>query len=139
MHDAVIGGGSWGTALAAVIAQNNNVKLWARNKEIVDGINQNHQNPRYQSQALLPSRLTAVHTLKEAVHEARHVMLVVPSHAMRAVSTAIAEELASDVMIISASKGIENDTLLTMEGVLNQTLPRAYRGAMAFISGARDI
>ncbi|MEZ4465933.1 MAG: NAD(P)H-dependent glycerol-3-phosphate dehydrogenase [bacterium] len=135
MQSAVIGGGSWGTALATVLAEKGPVRLWARSAEVVQGINADHQNPRYQTELKLPENLSASGELSEVLAGAELVCVVVPSHAMRAVMSAAAPHVPAGVPIVSASKGIENSTLQTMEEVLGEVLPRGYRGDLAFLSG----
>lgn len=135
MKTAVIGAGSWGTALATVLANKGPVSLWARRAEVVHGINTHRCNPTYQTAARLPDTLTATADLAEAVDGAALVTLVVPSHTMRDLCARIGPLLSPGTPIVSASKGIENDTLATMEEVLNQALPRALRSDLAFLSG----
>lgn len=135
MRSTVIGGGSWGTALARVLTDKGPVRQWARSKEVVEGINRDHRNPRYQSEIELPESLTATGDLAEALDGAELVCVVVPSHAMRTVMTTAAPHLAPGVPIVSASKGIENQSLKTMEEVLTDVLPRALWADLAFLSG----
>ena len=135
MRSAVIGGGSWGTALARVLTDKGPVKLWARSKEVVEGINRDHHNPRYQSEIALPAHLSATGDLADALDGAELVCVVVPSHAMRAVMTEAAPHLQPGVPIVSASKGIENQSLKTMEEVLTDVLPRALWADLAYLSG----
>lgn len=135
MKTAVIGGGSWGTALATVLANKGPVVLWARNPEVVRGINEQRRNPSYQTASLLPTQIQATCDLAEAVDGASLVTLVVPSHTMRDLCGRIGPMFSPGVPIVSASKGIENETLATMEEVLNTALPRAMRSDLAFLSG----
>lgn len=135
MRAAVIGGGSWGTALARVLTDKGPVTLWARSAEVVEGINRDHRNPRYQSEIELPESLSATGDLEEALAGAQLVCVVVPSHAMRAVMARAAKHLRPGTPIVSASKGIENQTLKTMEEVLTDVLPRALWAELAFLSG----
>ena len=135
MKQVVIGGGSWGTALASVLAQTEETLLWARDQDVVNGINTEHRNIKYQSDLTLPSLLRATNSLKEAISNADLVILVVPSHVMRSIISECVTWLKPGTIIVSASKGIENESLMTMEEVLSQTLPRAFRGDLAFLSG----
>lgn len=135
MRTAVIGGGSWGTALASVLANKGPVRLWAREPEVVRVINAEHHNPVYQKDIPLPPAITATSDLAEAVEGAELVTLVVPSHAMREVAGRLAPHLRPGVPIVSASKGIENETLATMEEVLCDVLPHGLRSDLAFLSG----
>lgn len=135
MRSAVIGGGSWGTALASVLANKGPVQLWARSADVADGINAHHRNPRYQSDLLLPEGIRATTDLATALNGAELVCVVVPSHALRTVMTEAARYLPDGAPIVSASKGIENSTLRTMEEVLTDVLPRSMRAELAFLSG----
>lgn len=135
MKTAVVGGGSWGTALASVLATKGEVRLWARSAEVARGINEAHRNPRYQSDIDLPPTITATDNLEEALSGAELVCVVVPSHAMRSVMSEAAPFLCSGVPIVSASKGIENESLQTMEEVLTDVLPRGLWADLAFLSG----
>ena len=135
MRSAVIGGGSWGTALAYVLAEGGPVKMWAREADVVEGINRDHRNPKYQKDIELPAHLEASTDLHEALEYAELVCVVVPSHAMRDVMGRAAAALRPGVPIVSASKGIENETLLTMDEVLTDVLPRSLRADLAFLSG----
>jgi glycerol-3-phosphate dehydrogenase (NAD(P)+) len=111
------------------------VIMWARGPEVVAGINQTHHNPKYQSDLELPHNLVATTDISAAVADIDLLCVVVPSHAMRAVMSHVALDLRPGVPIVSASKGIENDSLLTMEGVLTQVLPRHLWADLAFLSG----
>lgn len=135
MESAVIGAGSWGTALAAVLCDKGPVRIWARHAEVAEGINREHRNPSYQSDMALPANLRATTDLAEALTGADLVCVVVPSHAMRQVMANAGDLLRPGVPIVSASKGIENETLLTMEELLGEVLPRRLRSELAFLSG----
>ena len=135
MKRTVIGGGSWGTALASVLASTGEVMLWARDLAVVESINTSHRNCKYQSDLSLPSVLRATHSLSEAVKEADLVLMVVPSHVMRRIAAECVPYLKPGALVVSASKGIENETLMTMEEVLSESLPRACRSDLAFLSG----
>ena len=135
MKRAVIGGGSWGTALASVLAEHGEVTLWARDPEIALSINRDQRNSKYQSDLALPAQISATARLEEAVQDADLVVFVVPSHAMRSVAQRCASSLKSGALIVSASKGIENESLMTMEEVLSTSLPRTFRSDLAFLSG----
>ena len=135
MKRAVIGGGSWGTALASVLANHGDVFLWTRDAAVAENINLNHRNPKYQSDLQLPPSLYSSTHLEEVVAEANLVVFVVPSHAMRSIADQCVPFLKSGATIVSASKGIENGSLMTMEEVLSDRLPRSFRSELAFLSG----
>lgn len=135
MKRAVIGGGSWGTALATVLAQRGEVTLWARDPDVVSVLNREHVHPKYLSDLTLSPQIIATASLEEAVADAELVVFVVPSHAMREVAARAVPALSPNALIVSASKGIENQSLMTMEEVLSETLPRRSRADLAFLSG----
>ena len=142
-HVAVVGGGSWGTALAIVAARNNrNVTLWARAPEVVDAINSEHRNPKYLSDVKLPHLIRATASIQEALADARFVVNVVPSHAMRATVEAMRPYLHPEVVLVSATKGIENDSLMRMSEVMADALGRNIDSRFVVLSGpsfAREV
>lgn len=135
MTTAVIGGGSWGTALASVLAESGPVHLWARDPAVVNGINTHHRNPKYQSDLELSPDIRAFSSFEQCLKHAELVCLVVPSHAMRDTARKLAPFLPKNAPIVSASKGIENDTLETMHGVLCDILPARQHALLGFLSG----
>jgi glycerol-3-phosphate dehydrogenase (NAD(P)+) len=133
---AVIGAGSWGTALADLLAaQGYPTTLWSYEAEVAEVINREHHNPRYLAAVALDERLRATADLAEAVRGAGMVLSVSPSHVVRAVMGQAAQHLAADALVVSASKGIENDTLQTMDEVLADVLPRDLAGRAVYLSG----
>ena len=136
MKSCVIGGGSWGIALASVLAKKGPVTLWVRDSAVVDGINTHHRNPRYQTEVELSSEIKASHSIAEAIDGAELVCVVVPSHAMRSVMAQAGPHFTPGIPIVMrASKGTENESLMTMEAVLSDVLPTSARGDLAFLSG----
>ena len=123
MKAAVIGGGSWGTALASVLADIEPVQLWARDPLIAQGISQSHRNPKYLSDFELSPNLIGTTDFQACLKGANLVCIVVPSHAMRTVMSRAAQFIEPNALIACASKGIENDSLMTMEEVLVEVLP----------------
>ncbi|MBA2668879.1 MAG: NAD(P)-binding domain-containing protein, partial [Gemmatimonadetes bacterium] len=133
---AVIGGGSWGTALADLLSRKGlDTVLWAYEQDVADHIRREHRNPRYLAEILLHHRLDATSDLEEAVGRAEVIVSVSPSHVVRSVMSQIAPFVRDDALVISASKGIEVGTLLTMDEVLAEVLPSGPGGRMAFLSG----
>lgn len=111
MKTAVIGAGSWGTALASVLASaGGDVVMWARTEEVACGINENHKNPRYLSDATLSDHIVATTSAKEAIESADAIIIVVPSAYLRLTMEGISEYVDSDTPIVLCSKGIEKDT-----------------------------
>lgn len=135
-HVAVVGAGTWGTALANLLAGKGvETVLWAHEPAVAEGITHTGRNPRYLSEVALDQRLRATADMKEAVAGAATVVSVSPSHVVRPVMERAAEYLRPDALVVSASKGIELETLHTMDEVLAEVLPLEVARGAAFLSG----
>ncbi len=123
MTVAVIGAGSWGTAVARHLAQQGcDVRLWSHSAEIAEGINTAHRNPRYLSDIDLPASVVAYTDLAECLDGASAVVFVVPSSALREVAHASAPYIAAEIPVIVLTKGIEYDTGMLMTEVVTDEL-----------------
>ncbi len=133
---AVIGAGNWGTALAKHVAEHGNpVTVWAFEPEVVQGINERHENPFYLQEYRLPDNLRATGDLAEAVHGADVVLLAMPSHVFRKVLASAAPRIPPEAPLIIATKGIEEETCLIMPEVAAEVLGwKAWQRA-AVLSG----
>ena len=119
MKVGVIGAGSWGTALARMLAENDNeVALWFRTPELAAAAERARENKVYLPGFPFPQRLRTTTSMEEAVAGADALVAACPSHAMRAVFSAAAPHLEGSPLIVSASKGIEGGTLRRMTEVL---------------------
>lgn len=115
---AVIGGGSWGTALADLLARNgNDTILWAYEKSLADEMSKTRVNSVYMSGVTLHESLRITSSLEEALTERTMVLLVTPVQVMRSVLSQAAGLIGSDTIIVNASKGIELDTLKTVSQI----------------------
>ncbi|HKA18716.1 MAG TPA: NAD(P)H-dependent glycerol-3-phosphate dehydrogenase [Blastocatellia bacterium] len=133
---AVIGAGSWGTALALVAARNRHqVSLWAREPEVAREINQTRRNPFYLSDFDLPDGIRATTAVEEALKEATFAILVVPSHAMREMTQCLRPHLRRDMILVSAAKGVENNSLMRMEEVVRDVLHGEFEPRYVVLSG----
>src|SRR5690554_3154175 len=104
--------GSWGTALAAVLADNQiNVKIWSRSMEQVIDINDNHENKRFLPGVKLSTYIRATTVMEEAIASADAVIFAAPSSAMREVAKQANHFLEKDALIIHATKGFEIQSL----------------------------
>lgn len=136
MRAAIIGAGSFGTALAYVLGTKGyEVRLWAREPEVCSGINEQHRNPRYLSSATLPKTVRACVSFEEALEGAKLVVAATPSQVAREVFRQVAPFLPPNVPIVTASKGIEEDTLLIPTEVLEDVLPESFHPYLAVLSG----
>ncbi|MEF9841649.1 MAG: NAD(P)H-dependent glycerol-3-phosphate dehydrogenase [Raoultibacter sp.] len=134
MKVAVIGAGSWGTALAQVLAGNGyNVGLWARKPEVVAAINAEHKNPRYLSDVVLSPSIVATTSYQDALFNAHAVVVVTPSDLMRGVARAFADCVDHTLPIIICSKGVEEGSGLLPIEVFEAELGSANR--LAVLSG----
>ena len=124
MNCAVVGAGAWGTALADLLARNrHDVTLWARESDVVDGINTRHENARFLAGFALHPALVASTDLVQAVRGAELVVYSAPSHVLRQIAGATASSVASNAILVVASKGIEQETLEIMTDVVAHQLP----------------
>lgn len=140
---AVIGSGSWGTALALVAARNNHqVCLWARQPEVAQKINDSHRNPFYLSDFDLPENIRATASIEEAITGADFAIIVVPSHAMRETIGSMRNHIHAEMILVSATKGAENGTLMRMSEVMNDVLKDSFEARIVALSGpsfAREV
>jgi glycerol-3-phosphate dehydrogenase (NAD(P)+) len=139
----VVGAGSWGTALALIAARNgHNVRLWVREPEVAEGIETDRKNPIYLTDVLLPQNVFPTMSLEDAIPGAQIVIIVVPSHAMREVVTKMATVLQPDQILVSATKGVENDTLMRMSEVISDVVAAHFNPRFVALSGpsfAREV
>ena len=139
----VIGGGAWGTALALLLADNgHDVALWMYEKDLAEETQRSRENRVYLPGFALPANITVMPSLEAAVRDRPFVLSVVPSHTVRQVSKQFGAHLADNAIIVSASKGIEIDTLMPLSDVFRETLPSKFHRRLCFLSGpsfAREV
>src|SRR5471032_477833 len=136
MRAAVIGGGSWGTALASVLGVNgHDTIVWAHDAESARALTEQHENPKYLPGLKLPDKVTGTHDLTVALAGAEIVVVVNPSHVTRSVMRDALPLLPRATPIVCATKGIENDTLYTMYEVLEDVLPAELHPYLTCLSG----
>jgi glycerol-3-phosphate dehydrogenase (NAD(P)+) len=133
---AVLGAGSWGTALGKALADHgHDVWLWARSAEMANRISVERSNPLYLPGITLPPNLQPTHDLAVALEGARTVLFVVPSHGLREVVMQALPFLPKQGAIVTATKGIENTSLLMMSQVLEQLLPASSQHRVCALGG----
>ena len=119
----IIGAGSFGTALSVVLDKSGaDVTLWAREREIAQGIMEQHRNPAYLTDIHLPETVRCTINLEEALHGAQYVLFATPSHTLREMAANVAPYLQGHERIVSVAKGLENETYLRMSEVLAEVL-----------------
>lgn len=140
MRVAVIGAGSFGTVLADVAAHNDcAVRLYARNLDLVQVLNQSHRNPQYHPDLELHHQIHATADIAEAVEGASLVLLSVPSKAMDGVCQALAPLLRPEVALLSTTKGIREQGFRLMSQVIAEHLPNNPIGVLSGPNLAHEI
>src|SRR6266576_3018705 len=135
MKVAVIGGGAWGTALAdLLVRKGEQVTLWAREPEVIEGVNRRHANEMFLPGAALAPSLRAEGDIAAAIRGAETIVSAAPSHAVRPVMLQAARTLdAAQPLVVSASKGLDPERLERPSAVLADVLPRGV--PVAVLSG----
>ncbi|WP_334071601.1 MULTISPECIES: NAD(P)H-dependent glycerol-3-phosphate dehydrogenase [Paenibacillus] len=132
---AVLVAGSWGTALASVLADKKmNVMIWTRNEAQRDEINDLHRNERFLPGVELSSHLRATTDMKEAVEGAKAVVIVAPSSAVREVARSLKPHWKEDMLIVHATKGFETESLKRISTVIAEELG-CEEGRIVVLSG----
>jgi glycerol-3-phosphate dehydrogenase (NAD(P)+) len=133
---AVLGAGSWGTALGKALADHGHeVWLWARSAEMANRLSAERENNPYLPGIKLPPSLFPTHDLAGALHGARTVLFVVPSHGLREVVIQSLPHLPKQGPIVTATKGIENSSLMMMSQVIEQQLPAGAQHRVCALGG----
>ncbi|MEE8056977.1 MAG: NAD(P)H-dependent glycerol-3-phosphate dehydrogenase [Pseudomonadales bacterium] len=137
---AVLGGGSFGTAIANIMADNgHDVCLWLRNRERADEINRDHINSAYLPDYHLNFNLKASTDLADAVTACEIIFMAVPSKSSREVAREVSAYLDDNVIMVSTTKGIEHDGFKLMSEVLTEELPQARIGVLSGPNLAKEI
>ncbi len=139
----VVGAGSWGTALANLLGNKGfKVDFWVFEKEVKEDIDKYRENKVFLPDISLSSNIFPSNDIADAVKEKDMVLIVVPSHVMRITAKKISGLIDKGTIIVSASKGIENSTHLTMTGVLKECISSIPEDNFAVLSGpsfAREV
>lgn len=135
----LLGGGSWGTTVAAVVSRNAPIMLWARDAETVESINTAHENRKYLPGIKLPTTLRATHAMAEVVAGADVLVIGVPSHSFRGVLQEAKQHLRPWVPVISLTKGLELASGKRMTELIEEILPGHPVGVLTGPNLAREI
>lgn len=139
LNVALLGGGSWGTTVAALVSRNAPITLWARDEATIEEINTQHRNEKYLPGAKLPPSLKASCDLAKTVHDADVVVIGVPSQGFRAVLEEVREHIRPWVPLISLTKGLEHGTQMMMTEIINEVMPGHPIGVLTGPNLAREI
>lgn len=134
-----MGAGSWGTAIARLVATHAETMLWARSSELASEMAARRENPRYLPGLGFPDGLSTTADLDEAVDGAQVVLMAVPSHGFRGVLAQLAPSLAPGSAIVSLAKGIEAQTNRRMSEVVAETAPGSPAGVLTGPNLAREV
>lgn len=133
---AVLGPGSWGTALAQVLNDNgHDVRIWGNITEQINELNQKHTNTRYFKDITLDENIVAYHDLADALNGVDAVLFVVPTKVTRLVAKQVAETLQHKVTVMHASKGLEPGTHERLSTILEEEIPSELRSEVVVVSG----
>ncbi|RFU69086.1 NAD(P)H-dependent glycerol-3-phosphate dehydrogenase [Bacillus sp. V59.32b] len=133
---AVIGAGSWGTALALVLADNeHHIRLWGHNEDRIKEINEQRTNRKYLPGIELPPGITGYTSLTEALEGITDIILAVPTKAIREILRQIVKIVKTPLTIVHVSKGIEPDTLLRISEMIEEEMPAGLLDDVVVLSG----
>ncbi|MBN2098615.1 MAG: NAD(P)-dependent glycerol-3-phosphate dehydrogenase [Dehalococcoidia bacterium] len=133
---AIVGSAAWGTALGIILARNGIwTKIWARNEEAADKLNQARENVVYLPGPRFPTRLTATASLEEAMDKADMVILAVPSSTMRLNIGRVKDYLSDTTLVVSATKGLEVETGKRMSQIIAEELDPRLHPNICVLSG----
>lgn len=141
---SIIGAGSFGTAMAMVLGgKKYSVTIWAREKDVVEGINANKFNPSYLTDVKLPDSIKATNSLEVALKDSDMVVFATPSHALREVAENVKPFLKGNEIVVSVAKGIEKDSLMApsqiLVDVLSETVLEDQIGVLTGPSHAEEV
>lgn len=132
---SILGAGSWGTALAILLAKKGiRVRLWGRNPDNIKPIQETRENIRYLPGVIIPHGVEVTCDLEMAIAKARHLVLSVPSHIVRDMCREVKAIINPGTVVINTAKGIENETLKTLSRVMEEELA-AKEVAIGVLSG----
>lgn len=132
----VIGAGAWGTALSMLLSdKGHDVTLWMYEKDLAEETARTRFNRVYLPGFTLSKSIQVTSSLETAVRDKAIILSVVPSHTVRAVSSGFTPFLSRDGVIVSASKGIEIETLMPLSEVFKDILPEQFHDRLCILSG----
>jgi glycerol-3-phosphate dehydrogenase (NAD(P)+) len=139
---AILGAGSWGTALALVLSRSprpHEISLWAHDAQLAREIAGKRENPKYLAGVTLPREIQITHNLEDATRNAAIVIGAMPSAHARSVYAAAARGIGRDVIVVSATKGLEPKSHLRMSEVIAAILPSATAAVLSGPSFALEV
>lgn len=139
MNITIVGAGSWGIALAALLNYNkHSVKMWSKNKQEVEQINNNHCIDKYLPGFSIPESIVVYNDLEEALKDAEMIVMAVPSIAVRECAKKV-NEYKKDCIVVDVAKGIEESTLMRLSEVIKEEIPLAKVVTLSGPSHAEEV
>lgn len=136
----IIGGGSWGTAIAILLGKKGyNIDLWLRNREHCNLINKSRENTKYLPGIIIPNNVNVTDDIEKAVFNKSVVVLAVPSHAVRETIRGIKGIINNDQIIVNLAKGIENGTLNRVSEIVHEEAPNVIYTVLSGPSHAEEV
>ena len=133
---SILGAGSWGTALALVLADNQyDVCIWGHREELIQQINEHHENKDYLPGVKLSENVRATTDLEAAVADVKTIIVAVPTKAIREVLAQAVSFINQKAIFVHVSKGIEPDTLLRISEMMKEEIPAELREDIVVLSG----
>ncbi|MED1740933.1 NAD(P)H-dependent glycerol-3-phosphate dehydrogenase [Bacillus swezeyi] len=133
---SILGAGSWGTALALVLADNQyDVCVWGHREELIEQINEHHENKDYLPGVKLPDNVRATTDLQGALADVKTIIVAVPTKAIREVLKEAVSFIKQKAIFVHVSKGIEPDTLLRISEMMEEEIPGELREDIVVLSG----
>ncbi|GAA2208077.1 NAD(P)H-dependent glycerol-3-phosphate dehydrogenase [Nonomuraea monospora] len=139
MRVSVLGAGSWGTTVAALVCKRHETLVWSRDPGVAEEINLRHRNQVYLPGFALPPALTATDDLVVAAATAQVLIMGVPSHAFRGVLERACDHVPPWIPVVSLAKGLEDETALRMTQIVEQVLPGHPAAALTGPNLAKEI
>ena len=136
----VLGGGSWGTALAVLLAGKEiEVDMWNRNLEQVESMKKNRENIKYLPNIKFPESLNITNDIEEAIKDKEIILLSIPTHGVRGVLEEHKDLFTKDQVLVNVAKGIENDTLMRISEIVKEILPDNRYAILSGPSHAEEV
>ncbi|MDO6354391.1 NAD(P)H-dependent glycerol-3-phosphate dehydrogenase [Caloramator sp. CAR-1] len=140
MKIAVLGGGSWGTAIAVLLSKkSNDVYIWDRNASILEEIKYKRQNSKYLPDVIIPKNVDVRFNLEETIKSSDIIVVAVPSHAVRELCLKIKEFVNENQIFVSLTKGIEDKTFKRMSEILGEFFPNNKIAVLSGPSHAEEV
>lgn len=137
---AVLGGGSWGTALAVLLANKGfEVEMWVRNKIQAEEMNITKENKKYLPNVKLPSNLKVNDDLEKTIYKKDIILLSVPTHGVRSTLNSVKDIIGEEQIIVNVAKGIENNTLMRISEIVKEILPNNKYAILSGPSHAEEV